>query len=171
MRLRRINKLTGRTQNATKKRGRRRNSLRLRKIRNPGGKKTRIAGSLRDSFHGTRLRNIRRSSVGRERRRPHSTEQRRNPRKPSNHPRLRSPSLFCSPSERSLSRATRVDRFGQHQRVFQYLFRRSSWNSFRIARHTTRIRPDLVAGCGRKRLFSSIDGEGLLLVLPSYFVS
>src|SRR6266404_8859943 len=94
MRLRRINKLTGRTQNATKKRGRRRNSLRLRKIRNPRREKTRIPSSLRDSFHGTRLRNIRRSSVGRERRRPHSTEQRRNPRKPSNHPRLRSPCLF-----------------------------------------------------------------------------
>src|SRR5712671_8231238 len=94
MRLRRINKLTGRTQNAPKKRGRRRNSLRLRKIRNPGGKKTKIAGSFRDSFHGTRLRNIRRSSVGRERRRPHSTEESRNPRKPSNHPRLRSPYLF-----------------------------------------------------------------------------
>src|SRR5882762_3480980 len=94
LRFRSVNKLTRRTRNAPKKRGRRRNSLRLRKVRNPRREKTRIPSSFRDSFRRTRLRNIWRSSVGRERRRPHSTEERRNPRKPSNHPRLHSPCLF-----------------------------------------------------------------------------
>src|SRR5712664_2313015 len=40
---------------------------------------------------------------------------------------------FRSPGEQSTSR--NLGRNAQHKRVFQYLFRRSSWDSFRIARH------------------------------------